>query len=171
MEKKMNTGFRIIMLLGVLVLMSWTTRTFAGSATQSANDSTRVVSLEEVSKIAGQLMAPCCWSETADVHNSEAAQEVRAQVRSALQTGYSEKQILDGMVAAYGERILAKPKATGFNLFAWILPALALVAGGVIAWRFLAHSRMKTATQPVQKIQLDASYEERLERELREIDK
>jgi cytochrome c-type biogenesis protein CcmH len=136
----------------------------------SATDSLKIIFQQGVNKIARQLMAPCCWSETADVHNSEAAQEVKAQIRSALQQGYSEKQILDGMVAAYGERVLAKPKATGFNLMAWILPALALVIGSVVAWRFLAHSRMKASPQPVRKIQIDESYNQRLERELEELD-
>lgn len=136
----------------------------------SANDSLKVVTQQEVNKVARQLMAPCCWSETADVHNSSAAQEVKAQIREALQGGFSEKQILDGMVAAYGERILAKPKATGFNLLAWILPGLALMIGGVVAWRFLAHSRMKTSPQPAQKIHIDENYEQRIEHELEELD-
>ncbi len=135
----------------------------------TANDSLKNISQQDVNKIARQLMAPCCWSETADVHRSEAAQEVKAQILSALQQGYSEKQIFDGMVAAYGERILAKPKATGFNLMVWILPALALMIGGVIAWRFLAHSRTKTSPQPAQKIQIDESYEQRIERELQKL--
>ena len=136
----------------------------------SANVSLKTITQQDVNKIARQLMAPCCWSETADVHNSSAAQEVKAQIRSALQSGYSEKQILDGMVAAYGERILAKPKATGFNLMAWILPALALMIGSVVAWRFLAHSRMKNSPQPAQKIHIDENYEQRLESELRSMD-
>lgn len=143
----------------------------AETARQSASDSLRIVTHQEVNKIARQLMAPCCWSETADAHNSEAAQEVKAQIRSALQNGYNEKQILDGMVAAYGERILAKPKAIGFNLLVWILPALALMIGGVVAWRFLAHARIRTSPESVKKIQADENYEQRLERELKELDR
>jgi cytochrome c-type biogenesis protein CcmH/NrfF len=52
----------------------------------------------------------------------------------------------------------------------WILPAVALMIGGVVAWRFLAHSRMKTLPPPTQKIQIDENYEQRLERELKELD-
>jgi cytochrome c-type biogenesis protein CcmH len=95
---------------------------------------------------------------------------VRAQISSALKAGYSEKQILDGMVAAHGERILAKPKATGFNLMAWILPALALLFGGVAAWRYLAHAHAKTSPPPVSKASVDENYDQRIERELEELD-
>jgi cytochrome c-type biogenesis protein CcmH len=125
-----------------------------------------------VNKIAGKLMAPCCWSGTVDSHQSPAAEEAKAQIRAALQQGYSEQQILDSFVAAYGERILAKPKAVGFNLMAWILPAIAILLGGIAAWKFLRHSSQPQAeAKPAKPVPSDDRYAQRLERELEEFDK
>ncbi|MDZ7404724.1 MAG: cytochrome c-type biogenesis protein CcmH [candidate division KSB1 bacterium] len=138
----------------------------------SANDTLKAVSLDEVNKIASQLMAPCCWSGTVDSHQSPAAEEIKVQIRAALQQGYAERQILDNFVAAYGERILAKPKAVGFNLMAWILPAIAIVLGGIGAWKFLRHSSQPQAEiRPAKPAPSDDPYAQRLERELEAFDK
>ncbi len=135
-------------------------------------DSSHVVSDREIKQIASKLMAPCCWSQTADVHQSEAADQIQAQIRTALQQGYTEKQIIAGFVAAYGERILATPEASGFNLMVWILPILALPLGGWILWRYLRRVQPVAVTAPAAKpTPADNSYEARFEREFAEFDR
>ncbi|MDZ7268186.1 MAG: cytochrome c-type biogenesis protein CcmH [candidate division KSB1 bacterium] len=137
-----------------------------------AGDSLRTVADAEVRQIAGKLMAPCCWSQTADVHQSEAADQIQAQIRMALQRGQTEQQIIAGFVAVYGERILATPAATGFNLMVWILPIIALPLGGWILWRYLRHVQPLAATPPAAKAApVDDSYEARFERELAEFNR
>jgi cytochrome c-type biogenesis protein CcmH len=138
----------------------------------SAKDTSQAISLEQVNQIASQLMAPCCWSATADAHQSPAAEKIKAQIRAALQRGDTERQILDSFVAAYGERILAKPKAVGFNLMAWLLPAIAILLGGITAWKFLRHSSQPPAkVKPAKPAPSDDPYAQRLERELEAMDK
>lgn len=160
--------YLVVALLGLMSSPSWAQQ----PASPAANDTSKVVSLDEVNKIASKLMAPCCWSGTVDSHQSPAAEEIKVQIGAALQQGYTEKQILDSFVAAYGERILAKPKAVGFNLMAWILPALAIVFGGIAAWKFLRHSSQPPAKiKPSKPAPSDDPYAQRLERELEEFDK
>jgi cytochrome c-type biogenesis protein CcmH len=157
---------------GLTVSLTWAQPSRIEDSSPSANDTLKVVSLEEVNKIASKLMAPCCWSGTVDSHQSPAAEEIKVQIRAALQQGYTEKQILDSFVAAYGERILAKPKAVGFNLMAWILPAIAILLGGVGAWKFPRHSSQPPAkVKPAKPAPSDDPYAQRLERELEEFDK
>jgi cytochrome c-type biogenesis protein CcmH len=134
----------------------------------SVTKALRPVSGEEVKHLAGKLMAPCCWSQTADVHTSDTAKEMQAQIRAALQQGYNEKQIVAAFVAEYGERILAKPKASGFNLVVWILPGVALAAGGMVYWRFVQRARAVPAPKPKKITRVDESYSARFERELAE---
>lgn len=161
----------ISLVVGLFALMlspSWA----QPPASPSANDTLPAVTLEQVNKIASQLMAPCCWSSTVDAHQSPAAEEVKAQIRAALQRGDTEQQILDSFVAAYGERVLAKPKAVGFNLMAWILPAIAILLGGIAAWKFLRRSSQPpTKAKPAKPAPSDDPYAQRLERELEEFDK
>jgi cytochrome c-type biogenesis protein CcmH/NrfF len=106
------------------------------------------------------------------VHQSPAAEQVKAQIRSALQQGYGERQILEGFVSAYGERILAKPRARGFNLLVWILPAVALLLGGFVAGRFLRRSSQPKMTAPSTKpVPKDDPYAQQLERDLEAFDR
>ena len=57
---------------------------------------------------------------------------IKARVCHILRTvGKSKPEVLQAMVAQYGERILAAPTKEGFNLTAWIIPFVMLVAGGL----------------------------------------
>ncbi|MGH7457243.1 MAG: cytochrome c-type biogenesis protein, partial [bacterium] len=133
-------------------------------------DSAQAVSNEAVREITSQLMAPCCWSMTADMHGSEAAQNIRAQVREALAQGHAEEKILNAFIAMYGERILAKPTREGFNLLGWILPAVALTVGGLVLWRFLRR-HAKIEIKPLPASDSNDPYVQRLEQELKEFDR
>jgi cytochrome c-type biogenesis protein CcmH len=60
---------------------------------------------------------------------------VHADVEALIAGGYSETEIRDAFVAAYGERVLTAPKAEGFNLLAYIAPfAVFGVGAGLAAW-------------------------------------
>jgi cytochrome c-type biogenesis protein CcmH len=93
------------------------------------------------SRIDGKLIAPCCYTQTIAVHDSQKAQELKMQVRLLIAQGNDEKQILNTFVAQYGEKILAAPRASGFNWLAYLFPmlvvlvAMAGVAMLVLRWR------------------------------------
>jgi cytochrome c-type biogenesis protein CcmH len=153
---------QLILLSFVLILRS--------GAAMDLPDSTQNVADDEVRKIAGLLIAPCCWSMTADAHSSEIAHQMRAQIRDALAHGESEEEILQAYVAQYGERILAKPTKQGFNLLAWILPFVALVAGGLILWRFLHRHAALPSVPAVTVNDPNDPYAQRMELELKAFD-
>jgi cytochrome c-type biogenesis protein CcmH len=170
MRKSIKFSCLAVTIFGFMFSPNWA-QSFQAT-NPSAKDTSQAISLEQVNQIARQLMAPCCWSSTADAHQSPAAEEVKARIRAALQRGDTERQILDSFVAAYGERILAKPKAAGFNLMAWILPAIAILLGGIGAWKFLRRSYQPSAEiKPAQPAPNDEPYAQRLERELEAMDK
>ena len=84
-------------------------------------------------KIDGELIAPCCWTQTVADHQSDIATQMKAQTRALIAQGKTESEILDSYVASYGPEILASPRARGFNLLAYVLPfAVFLVAGTAI---------------------------------------
>jgi cytochrome c-type biogenesis protein CcmH len=104
---------------------------------------------------------------------------VSKQVATLLQNGKGKPEVLQAMVAQYGEKILAAPTKEGFNLMAWILPFVALAVGGLIVAKIISRWKQQTPLQtpamaPVanNKEEKTASdpYQERLERELREYD-
>ncbi|MGE5103061.1 MAG: cytochrome c-type biogenesis protein CcmH [Deltaproteobacteria bacterium] len=61
---------------------------------------------------------------------------MHADVMALVQGGYSAQEIIDAFVSSYGERVLMAPRKSGFNLFAWFTPGVAVVVGGVLiaAW-------------------------------------
>jgi len=79
------------------------------------------------------LIAPCCWRQTLNAHESAEANSMKREIRGLLADGRTEKEIQDHYVAIYGERILAAPRASGFNRMAYLGPGLALLFGaGVV---------------------------------------
>lgn len=94
-----------------------------------------------------RLMAPCCYSQTVDLHDSDAARQVRAELRQWLGEGLSDQQILERFAERYGARILAVPPAEGFNWWLYWLPLLltAAATAGVLAllWHWRRASRAK----------------------------
>jgi cytochrome c-type biogenesis protein CcmH/NrfF len=60
--------------------------------------------------IEARLRAPCCWVQTLDVHESELATNLRAEIHERLQRGEKSVTIEDDLVVRYGERIRAVPR-------------------------------------------------------------
>ena len=118
------------------------------------------------------LMAPCCYSQQVSVHQSEAAAQVKADVRERLARGETRAQILDAYVALYGKRILAEPPAEGFDLSLYTVPiatfALTLAA---VAW-FLRRvsGRESSVTAGALAAAPDVTLDQRLDDELRDLD-
>ena len=85
------------------------------------------------------------------------------------QTGLTQEEILGRFVAKYGEKILAKPPAKGFNLLAYFLPVLFLALGAIVAVAVVKKLRPKEnalATPEAKPRKLDSAYEDRIEKEL-----
>ena len=110
------------------------------------------------------LMAPCCWSGTVADHGHS---EMESSIREMVSQGLTRQQVLDKFVAIYGEKILAIPKAEGFNLTAWIMPAVVFVLGVFIMILYFTNRPAKVAlTQQKQNIR----HSDQIEQELMEMD-
>lgn len=94
----------------------------AQTAPATGNTAARARALE------AKLMAPCCFTQTIDQHESDIARQMRAEVRAWLAEGLSDQQILDRYVERYGARILAVPPAQGFNRLLYWMPYLVTLA-------------------------------------------
>lgn len=105
-----------------------------------------------VEQMERQVMCPSCES-TLDQSDSPAAQRMRAWVVAAVEAGWTEAEIKDGLVAEYGgdESVLATPRAQGANLAIWVVPALIALAallGGLAVlrrWKLDARARAGAA--------------------------
>ncbi|MDR3735567.1 MAG: cytochrome c-type biogenesis protein CcmH [Acidobacteriaceae bacterium] len=93
-----------------------------------------------------KLMAPCCYSQTIDMHMSDVAETMREEVTQMAAGGESEQQILDHYKAIYGERILVVPDGVA-GQFAFNTP-VAVFVGSCIALFFLLRKYRKATSSP-----------------------
>jgi len=89
-----------------------------------------------------------------------------AELRTAINAGMTDQQVLDGFAAKYGATVLAAPRTHGFDLVAWIAPFAVLLAGLLGTILLVRHwsAGKKEAAQPASTPQMDAIHE-RIRRE------
>jgi len=76
-----------------------------------------------------------CRNESIDESNAGIAKDLRLLVRARLLEGDSDTEVMDYIVARYGEYVLLRPNGLGINLVLWLAgPALFLIAlAGLLA--------------------------------------
>lgn len=93
-----------------------------------------------VEAIEHEVMCPICGT-LLELAESPQAKRERVFVAKLVATGKSKAEIKDALVAQYGPQVLALPKASGFDLSAYLVPILAIVvaiaalAFSVVHWR------------------------------------
>lgn len=85
-----------------------------------------------------------CQNQSIDDSNAPLARDLRVLVRERLKAGDSDGEVIDFVVARYGEFVLLKPRFTPHTWMLWLAtPVLFLVA---LFGIFLAFRRRKTAS-------------------------
>ena len=87
--------------------------------------------------VMNELMSPYCPGRPLADCPSPQAQTLRMWLIVQEANGRSREEVEAEVVARYGESILAAPKASGIGLTAYVMPALAFVAGGLLLFWFL----------------------------------
>ena len=75
------------------------------------------------------LRCMVCQNQSIDDSAAPLARDLRLLVRERLTAGDSDHEVLNYLVARYGEFVLLKPRFELQNLLLWGLPPFALVAG------------------------------------------
>jgi cytochrome c-type biogenesis protein CcmH len=93
------------------------------------------VTADEVNLVARELWCPLCSGVRLDSCELKACDQMKEVIALKLAEGQDADAIRDYFVAQYGPQVLGEPPRAGFNWLAWILPVVAVVAGGVFFWR------------------------------------
>jgi cytochrome c-type biogenesis protein CcmH len=64
------------------------------------------------SRLEARLLAPCCWIQTLDIHDSPMATELRAEIAARLEAGELPESIEDDLAVRFGQRIRAAPRGS-----------------------------------------------------------
>ncbi len=103
-----------------------------------------------LAELENEIMCPVCDTTLAQ-SDSPLAQRMKQHIRAWIAAGNTKSEIKDKLVADFGPAILAAPPKKGFDLLAWVLPLVGILAGaalvGYLAWRW--SRRRERQTVPV----------------------
>lgn len=111
---------------------------WAGEAAPAAADP----ALEaRVNALATELRCLVCQNQTLADSHAPLAVDLRNQIREKMQQGASERDVIDYMVARYGDFVLYRPPFKATTVLLWAGPLLLLIAGVAILYRRVARRR------------------------------
>ena len=92
---------------------------------QAAEPQTSLPDIED------EVMCPVCGTTLELATESPQANREREFIRGLIAAGATKEEIKDELVAEFGDEVLAIPDDEGFDLAAWIVPGLAIVAAAI----------------------------------------
>ncbi|EDU8270841.1 cytochrome c-type biogenesis protein CcmH [Salmonella enterica] len=95
---------------------------------------------QQFRQLTEQLRCPKCQNNSIADSNAMIATDMRRRVYDLMQEGKSRQEIIDYMVARYGNFVTYDPPLTPLTVLLWVLPLAAIVAGG---WIIVARTRRR----------------------------
>ncbi len=93
-----------------------------------------------------ELRCMVCQNQSIDDSDAPLARDLRLLVRERLKAGDSDTQILDFLVARYGDFVLLKPRFNSHTALLWLLPALILIAGAAALFALRRRQRFRAVS-------------------------
>jgi cytochrome c-type biogenesis protein CcmH len=81
-----------------------------------------------------ELRCMVCQNQSIDDSEAPLARDLRLLVRERIAAGDSDGQVIDFLVARYGQFVLLKPRFEQETLVLWLLTPLLLIGGGIGLW-------------------------------------
>lgn len=106
-----------------------------------------------------ELRCMVCQNQSIDDSEAPLARDIRLLVRERIAAGDTDQQVLDFLVARYGEFVLLKPRFEPSTLPLWLLTPLLLIGGGIALW---GYNRRRAKVVPADESRLSAEEEARL---------
>jgi cytochrome c-type biogenesis protein CcmH len=111
-----------------------------------------------------ELRCMVCQNQSIDDSEAPLARDLRLLVRERIAAGDSDAQVIDFLVARYGEFVLLKPRLKPHTLLLWLLPPLVLAGGGFALWTHSRRRSKSAETEDQSLFKLSADEEARLQR-------
>lgn len=92
---------------------------------------------ERARKLSAELRCVVCQNQSIDDSDAPLAKDLRVLVRERLKAGDTDSQIMDYVVARYGEFVLLRPRFGWHTALLWLAPLLVLAGGIMLARQVL----------------------------------
>src|SRR6516165_2600766 len=96
-----------------------------------------------------ELRCMVCQNQSIDDSEAPLARDLRLLVRERIAAGDSDAQVIDFLVARYGEFVLLKPRLERKTLLLWLLTPLVLAGGGLALWMQAKRRQKSPPTIPL----------------------
>lgn len=113
-------------LFAVLLAMLLAAPVSANEAAPNADDP---VIEQRMNVLAEDLRCLVCQNESLAGSHAELANDLRREIRTLIQDGRSDAEIMEFMVSRYGDFVRYRPPLKGTTLLLWFGPGLLFVAG------------------------------------------
>ena len=123
--RRMMAAFVVLMLLALPAV-------HAVQPDEIMSDPVKEARARELSR---ELRCMVCQNQSIDDSDAPLARDLRLLVRERIAAGDSNAQVLDFLVARYGEFVLLKPRFERQTMPLWLLAPLLLAGGGFALWR------------------------------------
>lgn len=147
----MRARVRIAILSSVVALLIGGGATFAQQGSGPSPEELDNLTAQ----VAAELRCLVCRGQSVLESSSQLAQEMKAVIRDRLASGETPEQVKAYFLSSYGDYILLMPRAQGVSLLVYLLPALALVGGGLLLFGVL--KRWTRATRDSMSVPASAS--------------
>lgn len=101
---------------------------------------------ERAREISKGVRCLVCRNESIDESNAELARDLRILIRERIVDGDTDEEVVDYLVARFGEYVLLNPRADGVNLILWVAGPVLFLGGLAIA---LVYLRRRGEAAPV----------------------
>ena len=127
-----------------------------------------------VSDVTKEFVCNCGCNQMLTDCEMPCAEQLRGVIAAKIGEGWDKPRIMDLLVRNYGEKLLAAPTKSGFNLTAWVTPFAAILVGGVMislaVGEWVARRRATQRVRLTTPASMDGKYLERVDEELKHFD-
>lgn len=150
---------RLLLLLVVLRALAPLPAAMAVQPDEVLSDAALEARARSLSK---ELRCMVCQNQSIDDSDAPLARDLRILVRERLQAGDSDRQVIDFLVARYGEFVLLRPRFSAHTALLWLGPAAILLIGAFGLFLVLRRRRADADAAAAEQAKLTEAEEARL---------
>jgi cytochrome c-type biogenesis protein CcmH len=120
--------------LMVLMLLAATTNALANEAKPMGEEPALEARLKNISQ---ELRCLVCQNATLADSSAPLAEDLRREIRTLMREGKSDKEVVEYLVARYGDFVLYRPPVNSNTALLWFGPFLILIIGSFVLYRVL----------------------------------
>lgn len=141
------------LLLTMVLILSMAT--WAQQVTYDGHEFASEQQRQTYEQLTKELRCPKCQNQNIADSNARLAADMRERAYEMLMAGRSKQEIIDYMVARYGNFAHYKPPFNAFTAILWLAPLLIALGGVVLAFRLSRKRRQPVALSEQEKYELE----------------